>query len=144
MAKRSTGAKEKGYIQNLSTGEIKRFMFNPTTFSESIPVNYNTTVGVGGAYPLVEYSSGGTNSIPIEVYLNGTASEVKGWIKWLKKFTPKKSKKTKFAPPPSLKFSLGNFSAKCVVTSLGVKYTDFDEKARATEATVSISMMEVV
>lgn len=144
MGVRSQGAKEKGYIQNLSTGEVKMFLLNPTTFTESITVNYNTIVGIGGAYPLIEFSSGSANSIPLEIYLKGTHQEVKDWVKWLKAFAPKKSKKTNFAPPPMLKFALGDFSANCVMVSLSTKYTDFDSKLRPIEAVVSINLTEVV
>lgn len=144
MGVRSTGAKEKGYIKNLSTGEVKNFLFNPTTFTESISVTYNTVNGVGGAYPIVDFSSGSPNSIPLEIYLKGTPAEVRNWIKWLKTFVPKKSKKTKFAPPPMLKFALGTYSANCVVVSLSTVYSEFDTKLRPIEATVSVSLMEVV
>ena len=144
MGMRSSGAKEKGYIKNLSTGVVKKFLLNPTTFTESVTANYSSVNGVGGAYPLVEFTGGGVNSIPLEIFLRGTHSEVKDWVKWLRGFMPSKSSKTSFAPPPKLKFALGNYSANCVMASLSVRYTDFDTQARAIEAMVSVTLMEVV
>lgn len=144
MGVRSTGAKSKGYIRNVSTGETKAFMLNPTTFSESRSVTYNTVNGVGGAYPLIEFSAGGATTIPLEIYLRGDYGEVNDWVKWLKSFCPTKSRRTKFAPPPQLTFALGKFSADCVMTSIDVKYTMFDDKSRPIEATVSVKLMEVV
>lgn len=144
MGKRSQGAKKKGYIKNLKTGEVKYFMLNPTSFTESVTANYNTINGIGGAYPVMEFSNGSANTIPLEIYLNGTHSEVKTWVKWLKVFMPSKSKKTAFAPPPKLKFSLGTYSANCVMTSFSVKYSEFDTSLRPTEATVSVNLTEVV
>ena len=144
MSIRSQGARTKGYIQNMSTGSVKRFMFNPTTLSESRNVSYRTINAIGGAYPLIEFGSGGETKIPLEIYLRGTNSEVKEWVSWLKELVPEKSKTISFSTPPLTKIALGDFSATCVVTSIKTDYTMFDDDSRPIEATVSLSLTEVV
>lgn len=144
MAIRSQGARTKGYIQNMSTGSTKRFMFNPTTLSESRSISYRTIKGIGGAYPLIEFGSGGESKIPLDIYLRGTYSEIKEWVNWIKELAPAKSKSISFSTPPKAKIALGNFSATCVVTSIKTDYTMFDTSSRPIEATVSLSLTEVV
>jgi len=144
MGVRSKGARVKGYIRDLVTDEIKYFMFNPTAFSESVTVNYSTISGVGSAYPMLEFGSGSANSIPLEIYLRGTPDEVKSWVKWLKSFVPAKSTRTTFEPPHLLRLALGDYSADCVMSAITVKYTEFDESLKAIEATVSVTLIEVV
>lgn len=141
---RPRGASVKGYMKNHSSGKIKYFLFNPTTYSESRSVNFNEIDGVGGGYPLIEFSSGGASTVPLELYFRGTYSEVNGWCKFIKNLCPKKKKKVKFAPPPIVTFALGKYKVKGVVASYSIKYTDFNDKARPIEAAASIKITEVV
>lgn len=141
---RSRGAPKKGYIRNMSTGQTRSFLLNPSSVSESQNPSFSTIDGIGGGYPLVEYSTSGTNVVSTEIYLRGTASEVWNFISWYKKLLPKKSRRVMYSPPPKVKMALGRVVVKGVISSSTIKYTEFDKYLKPTEATISCKITEVV
>ena len=45
------GAKTKGYIKNLSTGTLKKFLYNPNGFGTDRDVTFMEVSSPGSSYP---------------------------------------------------------------------------------------------
>lgn len=138
------GARTKGYFKNLSTGEIKAFMFNPNTIDVSREIGYVEHQGCGASYPKFQYTGGGVQEISFSLYLNGNASVIRSYVQFLEKLTPELNSNAKFKIPPTVLFSFGNdFTHECIFTRMKRTHTQFDEKLGTTELTFDIGLKVV-
>lgn len=135
------GAKVKGYIKNKSTGEVKRFLFNPSDFSDSRSVNFSEISAPGSSYPKFQYVSTGARTFSLTLYLaNTTKGTVADYLAFLEKFLPTGSR---FSKPPILIFAMGTDVRECLLQTLDRSFTDFDTNLNKKEATVSLSLVEI-
>lgn len=139
------GAGTKGYMKNLSTGGIKKFIYNPSTFETTRGMDYAEISAPGSSYPHFQYSRGGNKSIRVDLFLRDKAwqGETKSYIDFIEGLTPKEDSTSKFKKPPLVLFAFGSFVEKCIVVSVGVKYEDFDSSLNPTQATVSLELVVV-
>lgn len=132
------GAKQKGYIKNKSTGEVKRFLYNPETIGDSRQINFAEISAPGSSYPKFQYVNSGARTMTLDLFLsdtkNGTARD---YIKFLDKFLPKGSR---FQKPPILIFAFGTDVRECIVTSMDRTFTEFDSNLNVTRAEVSLQL----
>ena len=137
------GARTKGYIKELKTGKMKRFLYNPSTFSDSTTVKYNNIESPGCSYPLTQYISGGEMTISVEIFLydRHKHSKVPEYISFFERFLPKKGKR--FSPPSPLLFVFGDYIERCVLVSMERNYQMMDSNLRPVQATIKLSLKKV-
>lgn len=138
------GAKTKGYLKNMTTGTIKKFLYNPSGFSTARDTTFMEVSSPGSSYPHFQYASGGSKSIDLELFLHNTKSgETKSYITFLEGLCPKESSTSKFQKPPQVLFAFGSFVEKCIVTSVGIEYTMFDSSLNPTQATAKLKLVVI-
>ena len=132
------GALKKGYLKNKTTGEVKSFLFNPESISDSRTVNFSEINAPGSSYPIFQYVNTGARTMTLDLFLsNTTKGTVKTYLAFMEKFLPKG---TKFSKPPILVLAMGSDVRECIVTSLNRNFTDFDKNLDVKRATISIGL----
>lgn len=143
--KYSSGAKTKGYIKNKVTGKTKSFLFNPSELTFSREATYSETSSPGLSYPLTQYVRGNllTFSLPLYIYDKPYSGLVSKWETFLNSFVPPTTNNSSYTKPNDLMVCMGSFIRECVVESLEVHYTDFNEALNPTEATFTLQLRQV-
>lgn len=138
------GAKTKGYIKNLSTGGIKKFIYNPSSFGTSRNVDYVEISAPGSSYPHFQYARGENKTVKLDLFLKDiNGGETKSYVSFLEELVPKEDSTSKFKKPPLVLFAFGSFIEKCILTGLNVEYEEFDTSLNPTQATVSLSLVVI-
>lgn len=135
------GAKTKGYIKNLTTGDIKKFIYNPSSFSTDRGTTFMEVSSPGSSYPHFQYASGGGKTISVDLFLDDISKgDTKGYITFLEQLCPEEASNSSFKKPPQILFAFGSFMEKCVVTDLKIEYTSFDTSLNPTQATATLKL----
>lgn len=139
----SRGSRTKGYIKNTKTGEMKEFIYNPESFSDSQGVKYQDIESPGSSYPLTQFVSGQAKKISLELFLYDKSgnNKVRKYIAFLEKFLP--NGKNRFASPAPLLFVFGSYIEKCVMENIDKEYLEFDTSLEPTRAKVKLSLKKV-
>lgn len=138
------GARTKGYIKNLTTGTLKNFIYNPSTFSTERDVKFMEVSSPGSSYPHFQYANGGAKSVSLSLFLQDpNSSVVSSYITFLEGLSPSESSTSKFQKPPQVLFAFGSFVEKCIVTSVGIEYEDFDSSLNPTKATANLKLVVI-
>ena len=140
------GAIVKGYLKNLSTNKIKKFLFNPSTVNTKRTVGYAVLSSPGCSYPKFQYLDGGQKTISFELFLHGTKGEVQSYITFLEGLLPKEDSSAKFKKPPEVLFAFGNFIDKCILLDIDIGYEAYrvkDKELVPTQAKVKLNLVAV-
>ena len=139
------GAKTKGYIKNNSTGVIKKFQFNPTSFSYSRNASYADISAPGIAYPDTQFIKGEARSFPVNLFFfdDPHSGVIKEYIKFLEGFLPPETNKKNYTRPPDMTFCYGYFIRQCVLESLNVNIEEMDSEGNPTKATLELQLRQV-
>lgn len=136
------GARTKGYIKNLATGQIKSFLYNPSSFSTSRSVNIGEITAPGCSYPRFQYISGGAKTINIDLFLYGNNDEVNSYKAFLNSFLPVESA-ISFKTPPMMLFAFGSYMKKCVLEGFDEEYVSFHDDLRPKQMTIKLTLKVV-
>ena len=139
------GARTKGYIKNLDTGNILNFQYNPETFEYSRGATYVEMVAPGMSYPTTQYVHGNARTFPIELFLfdkpySGIIDSHKDFIEGL---LPPETNDSSYTRPPSMLFVYGDFIKKCVLEELNIKIEEYDTWGRPTMARFTLTIRQV-
>lgn len=137
------GARTKGYIKNMKTGEIRQFMYNPTSFGTERSVEFNEMSAPGSSYPKFQYVSGQVRGIELMLFLHGEGSKVVTNIDFLNNLLPEENSSGRFNKPPVVLFAFGSFIKKCIVESVSVSYEEFHADLKPRIAVVGLSLKVV-
>ena len=139
------GARTKGYIKNNSTGKVKEFQFNPTTFSYSRGASYGDISAPGMPYPNTQFIKGNARSFPVTLFFfdNPYTGVIKDYIEFLEGFLPPEVNSNSYTKPPEMTFCHGYFIKKCVLEDLRVDIEDLDSEGRPIQATLEIQLRQV-
>ena len=97
------GARVKGYLKDTQTNEVKRFLYNPTSFSDKQQIDFVIIHSPCCSYPKYQYVGTREIQISLDLYLRGDNGEVQDWINWLDSLKPK----SRFDTPHSIIFAFG-------------------------------------
>lgn len=136
------GAKNKGYIKNKDTGEVRKFMYNPSSISDSRVVNFSEINSPGGSYPKFQYVNSGARTFTLELFLCNTASgeTVTDYLNFLEKFLPSG---TRFKKPPVMIVVMGSDVRECLLSQLDRNITDYNQSLVPTKASVSLALTQL-
>ena len=140
-----SGASNKGYMKNLTTGKVMKFQYNPETFEYSRGATYSEIVAPGMSYPDTQYVRGNSRSFPIELFFFDKPSTgvINSYKSFLEEFLPPESNTKDFNKPPEMLFVYGDFIRKCVLEDLSIKIEEYDTKANPTTARFSLTLRQV-
>lgn len=140
-----SGAKTKGYIKNVVTGEIKSFMFNPSELEFQRSATYSEIASPGLSYPITQYVRGNilTFSVPLYIYDRPYSNEVETWEQFLNSFVPPTVNDSGYTKPDEMLFVMGNFIRNCVLESLNTHYISFTSDLLPDEATFTLNLRQV-
>lgn len=135
----------KGFIKNNSTGEIKRFQYNPTTLQYSRSATYTELAAPGMAYPNTQFVRGDQRSFPVELFFydNPCTGYIESYIKFLEGFLPPEVNSSSFKKPPEMTFCCGYFIRKCVIESMETTIELFNRFGKPTQAKVTLQLKQV-
>ena len=126
-------------------GDPIYFEYNPSEFEVSKEVSW-AEIGVPGLdYPLQQFVRGQLKTLSLEVYLNrdhyDRSFDVRDAVGQLEALI-ESTEKT--GAPPVCIFHWGRFDFVCVVGSVAVRYTMFDNAGDAVEATVRLALRRYI
>jgi len=126
-------------------GDTIFFEYNPSGFETAKEAGW-VEIGIPGLdFPLQQFVRGNLKTLALEVYLNHDFYErtynVEDAIKRFESLV--ESTSTTGAPPICI-FQWGRFDFVCVVGSVSVRYTMFDEAGDAIEATVALALRRYI
>ena len=136
------GARQKGMIKNVDTGEIQEFQYNPPEYEQGKEVKFNQIESPGSSTPKFEYVGGGAETIRFRVFLfDHSAEKTEEFLDFIDEFTPQKH--SQFDPPPQVLLSYGNITGKFIITGISKHVRRLNENLRPVEATVDLQFKEV-
>jgi len=121
------------------------FEYNPSGFEVAKEAGW-AEIGIPGLdFPLQQFVRGNLKTLSLEVYLNrdfyGRAHDVRASVEALEALVETTS--TTGAPPICI-LQWGRFDFVCVVGSVSVRYTMFDEAGDPVEATVALTLRRYI
>lgn len=139
------GAKTKGYIKNLSTGGIMKFLYNPETFEYSRGATYAEIAAPGMSYPDTQYVRGNSRTFSVELFVFD--KPYSGWFDshkgFLEDFLPPEVNSTDYVKPPEMLFCFGNFIRRCVLNNLTVREEEYDSSGGVTMGRFTLELRQV-
>lgn len=135
------GALKKGYAKNKSTGEVRSFLFNPESISDSRAVNFGEINAPGSSYPTFQYVNTGARTLSLNLFLaNTNKGTVKQYLKFIEQFLPTGKR---FNKPPIMIIAMGTDVRECLVTSVNRNFTDFERNLDVKRATITINLTQI-
>lgn len=140
------GAKTKGWIKDNVTGEIMNFQFNPTNLQYPRSTNYANVTSPGMAYPGTQFVSGEIREFSVELYIYDRPStgKMKETSEFLGKLLmPETNVANMRKKPDDFTLCIGYFVRQCVLKSLDINVTLFDENLQPVEAYYTLEIRQV-
>lgn len=132
---------EKATITNLETGNRIPVMFNPEEYSLDL-ANTFAEVGIPGRKtPPIQYVRGNIRSLKMELFFDSFEKR-RDVRNQTQQITSLLNNNPETQAPPILLFSWGGFNFKCVLESVGQRFTMFLEDGTPVRATLSVSFKE--
>jgi len=150
----------KATLKNQNTGDVIKFLFNPTEYTIVKTNNWSSKPNVGKNVPKRDFTGGNSRKLDMEIFLDVLESkgaddhletkqsaDVRVHVNKLVELTlidqNKKHPKTQKARPPLCLFQWGGtWSFQAIVTSLSVRYTLFHEDGIPVRATAKLTLEE--
>lgn len=138
------GAVTKGYIQNLYTKELKRFIYNPEEFEYGFSTDFATIKAPGSPLPLYQMVGGNEKTISVTLFLDGRegpADTIKKWQVFLESFHPtRKGNMNSFQSVGDAWFCVGPFLKNVIIKDVSLRFTMFDKNLNPIRAEATLSM----
>lgn len=140
------GAKTKGYIKRIDTGQLYPFQFNPEQFQYSRSVSYQDIISPGCSYPRTQFVAGQSRSFPVELFMydrpySGLIYDSMFTLGDL--LTPERNSKWAPTKPPDFIFCLGYFIRRCVLESIDITIEQMDDSGQPIQARFNLQVRQV-
>jgi hypothetical protein len=134
-------ALEKATITNTQTGEQIRVMFNPAEYSLDLG-NTFAEIGIPGLRtPPIQYVRGNGRALKMELFFD--TYELRSDVRQdTRRVTALLESDLILRAPPILLFSWGGLNFRCVLESVGQRFTMFLEDGTPVRATLTVSFKE--
>jgi hypothetical protein len=145
----------RGLVCNLRTGEAMSFLLNPTELREQVQVNYSRLQVPGLSHEILQFSSTGNVTLPVELYLNKYFAravsaeddpDILAFKRFLQALTVPAGGASDVAsggPPRALLVWPGLVSLTCVVTSLEFRYEQFGARGEVLVYRAQVNFEEI-
>ena len=145
----ASGEITKATLTHMESNESVGVMFNPTEYSMSKSNSWDPVKIVGSNIPRLEFTSGGSTELSLELLFDTYESgvDVRDHTNKIYKMTQIDSSTvdsaTGIGRPPRVLFSWGRvFNFAAVITSFSINYTLFLSDGKPVRARVSLSLQE--
>lgn len=140
-----TGRLQKGYLENVSTGRILRFQYNPESFHDDIAVEYRDIKSPGISYPIYQYVGGEARTVSFTLFLDNRetrrgANRVRETINFLNSLLPVANRGRQFTAPSRAIFGFGWFVKPCILVAMPTNYREFDRNLQPLRAEVEVQL----
>lgn len=134
-------ALEKATIRNLQTGEAIPVRFNPGEYSLDVSNSF-AEIGIPGLRtPPIQYIRGNTRTLKMELFFDSFEQEVDVRTQ-TQRLATLLNQDRRTQAPPILLFSWGSFNFKCVLESVGQRFTMFLRDGTPARATLTVTFRE--
>lgn len=137
------GARTKGYIKDLDTGTIKKFLYNPSSLVSERGAEYVELSAPGISYPSYQYVGGKVRVIQLDLMLYSNSTDIEDYIDFLKGFLPNEESGRYFERPPLMLFAFGDRIDKCILESMQEEISLFQDNLTPRVALVRLSLKVV-
>ncbi len=132
---------EKATITNLQTGDVIPVMFNPEEYSLDGGNTFAEISIPGLKTPPIQYIRGNARTLKMELFFD-TYERRRDVRNETRRITALLDKHVTTQAPPLLLFSWGSLNFKCVLESVGQRFTMFSGDGAPVRATLSVSFRE--
>lgn len=135
----------KGWIRNNRTAVVRKFMYNPTTLAFGRSASYVEINSPFNSYPVISYVGGTSNSYSISLYMydNPFTGAITSFIDYLYQFLPPENNTSVFVPP-TMTIAQGHLVKKCVLEDLQVTVSRYNSEGNPLEATLTLTVRQVM
>lgn len=126
----------------------KPFLYNPTSFKDTIGVEYVQIKSPGISYPIPQYVGGELRTINFTLYFNYKgqtetglvgAEYIRLWIAFLNNYLPKAN--SQYNRPKILEFAFGWFVKNTYLQSMNTDYMGFTYSLQPAEVSIDLSLI---
>lgn len=133
----------KAFIKNESTGKVKKFLYNPSEFSDTIEIKFSELGSVGGSYVNYQYVRGDNRQLTLDLWMrDSNTSVIKDFKAFIEDFIP--SRTSRFKAPPLMTFCFGTYIKTFIVEGIARDWKDFNPNLEVTELSIKLSCREVI
>lgn len=137
------GAITKGYIQNLSSKKLMKFIYNPETVEYGYGTEYAVVKAPGAPHPVYQFVGGNERTITTTLLLDGRElgmQKVKDQMFFLGAWHPANSGYRRFSPPPPAMFAMGWLVKKVIIKEVNFRIILFDKNLNPLRVECDITM----
>lgn len=137
------GASTKGYIQNLTTKKMMKFIYNPGEFEYGYSTEYAVVRAPGSPHPIYQFVGGNERTITTSLLIDGRErgySIVKEQMEFLGQWHPANQGYQSFNPPPPALFALGWFVKKVVIKEVNFRVILMDKNLHPLRVECDLTM----
>lgn len=140
-----TGAKNKGWMKNLSTSKLMPFMFNPTELEYERSAEYADIPAPGSPYPFTQYVRGNATEFDVTLFFHDIpyTGAIMPYINFLQGFLPSENPLVVYSEPAEMLFCQGYFIRTCVVKSVKIRVKEFNVDGQPTVAEIILGLRQV-
>ena len=132
----------KAFIKNSQNGRVKKFIYNPPSFSDTVSTKFSEVGSIGGSYLRYQYVSGGNRTTNLSLYLRDTRFETIDHLKnFIEDFLP--NRRLRYFPPPYMILSFGKYVKKFLVETIARDWSSFYYELSCKEMTIILTLKEV-
>ena len=141
----NVGAKTKGLIKNNTTGEVKKFQFNPPDHEYARGVTYATIDSPGMAYPDTQFVKGNIRTFDCTLFFfdKPFTNKFKEWTWFLGAFLTPEVCTPGYTKPPELTFVMGSWARTCVLENLDIHIMEYDNDLQPVNFEIKLSLRQV-
>lgn len=139
------GANVKGYIQNIKTKRLLKFIYNPETYEYGYSTEYAVVKAPGSPHPIYQFVGGNERMINTTILIDGR-EEQDGWKKVKEQISffglwhPANQGYRSFNPSSPALFAMGWFVKKVIIKEVNIRIILMDENLNPIRAEIDISM----
>jgi hypothetical protein len=141
------GASTKGYIQNLSTKKLMKFIYNPEEFEYGFSTEYAVIKAPGSPHPIYQFVGGNERLINTTLLIDGRElgmAKVKEQMTFLGAWHPANQSYKSFNPSPPAMFALGWFVKKVIIKDINFRIILFDKNLNPLRVECDLSMETIM
>lgn len=141
------GASVKGYLQNLHTKGLMKFIYNPEEIDYGYSTDYAIIKAPGSPHPVYQFVGGNERTITTTLLIDGRelgSDIVQHQMDFLGTWHPANSGYNSFNPPPPALFAMGWFVKKVIITDIQFRIILFDKALNPQRVECDLTMQTMM
>ena len=141
------GAKTKGYVQNLKTNKMIKFLYNPEGFEYGYSAEYAVIKAPGSPHPVYQFVGGNERTLTTTLLIDCRETgyeKFKQYTDFFGQWHPVNSGVNTFNPSPPALFGMGWFIKKVIIKELNWRFLLFDKDLNPIRAELDLTMETIM